>query len=84
MKNKVLVEIYIPQLDENYNIYLPLNKNIANIITLIGKSISELKRIDNFDYNSLSLYNRETTIRYSPDSLIKETNIRNGFRLILM
>lgn len=84
MKNKVLVEIYIPQLDEEYNIYLPLNKNIANVITLIGKSISELKRIDNFDYNSLSLYNRETTIKYNPDSLIKETNIRNGFRLILM
>ncbi len=84
MKNKVLVEIYIPQLDEDYNIYLPLNKNIANIIILIGKSISELKRIDNFDYNSLSLYNRETTIKYNPDSLIRETNIRNGFRLILM
>ncbi len=84
MKNKVLVEIYIPQLDEDYNIYLPLNKNIANIITLIGKSISELKRIDNFDYNSLSLYNRETTIKYNPDSILKETNIRNGFRLILM
>lgn len=84
MKNKILVEIYVPQLDENYNIYLPLNKNIANIITLIGKSIIELKRIDNFDYNTLSLYNRETTIKYDPDSLIKETNIRNGFRLILM
>ena len=84
MKNKVLVEIYIPQLDEDYNIYLQLNKNIANIITLIGKSISELKRIDNFDYNSLSLYNRETTIKYNPDSILKETNIRNGFRLILM
>lgn len=84
MKNKVLVEIYIPQLDEEYNIYLPLNKNIANVIILIGKSISELKRIDNFDYNSLSLYNRETTIKYNPNSLIRETNIRNGFRLILM
>ena len=84
MKNKVLVEIYITQLDEVYNIYLPLNKNIANIITLIGKSICELKRIDNFDYNSLSLYNRETTIKYNPNSILKETNIRNGFRLILM
>ena len=32
MKNKVLTEIYVPQLDEEYDIYLPLNKNIANII----------------------------------------------------
>ena len=27
MKNKVLTEIYIPSIDERYNIYLPLNKN---------------------------------------------------------
>jgi len=84
MKNKVLVDIYIPQIDENYNIYLPLNKNIANIIYLLCKSIKELKRIDNIDFNNYSLYNRDTGILYLSNSKIRETNIRNGFRLILM
>ncbi len=84
MKNKVLAEIYIPALDEEFDIYLPLNKNIANIIELIGKSICDIKRIDNIEYNTFSLYNRETCLKYPPDKLIRETNIRNGFRLILM
>lgn len=84
MKNKVLVDIYIPQIDENYNIYLPLNKNIANIIYLLCKSIKELKRIDNIDFNNYSLYNRDTGILYLSNSKIRETNIKNGFRLILM
>lgn len=84
MKNKVLTEIYVPSVDERYNIYLPLNKNVAEIITLIGKSIGELKRIENINYNNFSLYNKDNGIVYSPEKLIRETNIRNGTRLIMM
>ena len=84
MKNKVLVEIYLAQMDETFNIYLPLNKNIANVIELICKSISEFRRIENLNYRNLSLYNRETSYKYNAETLIKDSNIRNGYRLILM
>ena len=84
MKNKVLTEIYVPQLDEEFNIFLPLNKNVADVIVLICKSIGEIKRIDNIEYSSFCLYNRETSLRYPFNKTIKETNIRNGFRLLLM
>ncbi len=84
MKNKVLVKIYIPSLDENFDIFLPLNKNIADIIMLIGKSISEMELIDNLDFSHYSLYNGETVLKYKPELTIRETNIRNGVRLILM
>ena len=63
MKNKVLTEIYFAQLDEKFNIYLPLNKNIANIIELICKAISEYKRLSTNDYKKLSLYNHETSVK---------------------
>ena len=72
MKNKVLTEIYFAQLDEKFNIYLPLNKNIANIIELICKSISEYKRINNIDFKNLALYNHETSIKYTPDLLYRK------------
>lgn len=84
MKNKVLTEIYIAQLDETFHVYLPLNKNIANSIELICKAVSEYKRIEKINYKNLSLYNRETSLKYIPDLLIKDSNIRNGVRLILM
>lgn len=84
MKNKVLTEIYFLQLDESFNIYLPLNKNIANCIELICKSISEMKRISTIDFKYLALYNRDTSLKYLPDAIIKDTTIRNGIRLLLM
>lgn len=84
MKNKVLTEIYVPSVDEVYNIYLPLNKNVAESIVLIGKSIAEISRIEDMNYENLAMYNKDTGLLYQPDKLIRETNIRNGTRLIIM
>lgn len=84
MKNKLLIEISIPSIDEDIDLYIPLNKNIANIIVLIGKAVSELKRLDGIKYDNFSLYNAETSLVYSPELIIRETNIRNGTKLVLM
>ena len=84
MKNKVLVEIFIPSIDYEFDVFLPINKNIANAIELICKSVEELKQIDKIDFDNLALYNRDTGFKYIPYSLIKTTDIRNGYRLLLM
>ena len=84
MKNKVLVKLIVPEIDEEFDIFIPINKRIGNIIILIIKSILELKQV-NYNLNpASSLYNRETGERYSEQSLVRETNIRNGTNLILM
>lgn len=84
MKNKILIHLFVPQIDEEFDIYIPLNKNIANTIILIGKSIKEIKYINDFDTTHFSLYSCETGMPYKPDSIIKESNIRNSTNLILM
>ncbi len=84
MKNKILVEIFIPQIDEKYNIYLPLNKNVANIIILISKAVKEINSLNELDLNSCALYNAETGLAYSPELIVRDSNIRNSSRLILM
>ena len=33
--DKVLVSIYVPSIEQEYNVYLPINKKIGNIIYLI-------------------------------------------------
>ena len=40
------------------------------------RAVQEYKRINNIDYKTLSLYNRETSIKYNPELIIKNTNIR--------
>jgi hypothetical protein len=40
MKNKVIVKILVPEIYESYDVYLPINKKIGNIIELLNKSIN--------------------------------------------
>ncbi len=83
MKNKVLVQIIIPKFDESYNLFLPANKRIGNIVLLVNKAIEE---INNGFYKcnpQASLYNCETGERYETNKLLYETDIRNGAKLIL-
>lgn len=84
MKNKILVEIRIPHLDETYNIYLPLNKNVANVIVLIAKAIREMKNNDNINFDNCKLYNYDTGLAFPPNTIIRESIIRNGSILILL
>lgn len=84
MKNKVLVELLIPEIEEKYDIFIPINITIENLINLITKSIKEIMgNIDENDSN-ISLYSGETGKEYDINQSIRETDIRNGSKIILM
>lgn len=84
MKNKVLVNIRIPEIDRDFDIYLPLNKTIESIIVLLDKAISRNNKRDYFLTKKSILMDYETGIKYDGNSMIKDTDIRNGSRLILL
>lgn len=84
MNNKVLVKLVVPEIDSIYDIYLPVNKKIGNIIILLNKAIYELSNGD-FPLSEFnSLYNANTKVRYQADLLLANTDIRNGTKLILL
>lgn len=84
MKNKVIVKIIVPSLDETFDIFLPCNKKIGKTIELIGNYLKG--NTDGvFEYNEhIELYNRDTGEIYDPNVIVKNTNIRNGTELILI
>lgn len=84
MKNKVLVHINVPEIDEEFDIYIPINKKIGNILILLNKAINELSNGVLPISNSNVLYNCFTGERYRYDSVLIDTNIRNGTRLVLL
>ena len=84
MKNKVLVELIVPTIESRFDLYLPINKRIGNIITLLNKTVSELSDGCYEGNNTTALYNRETNEKYDVNSLLYNTNIRNGTTLILL
>ena len=78
MNNKILVTIYIPLLDENYDIFIPVNKKVGTIKKTIIESI---KNLQNKDY---LLMNKKDCKLIDENVYVKNSDIRNGSKLILL
>ncbi len=84
MKNKVLVKVYVPNIDEEYEIYIPTNESVKKIIELIVKSVYELSDFS-FDVDkSHYIFDPETSSLYMEDLIIRDTNINNNKKIILV
>lgn len=81
--NKILVQIYIPTLSEEYDIFLPINKKIVNIVYLIQRALVDINPEYKINEN-IKLYDRMTGDLVDVNSTIKDSNIRNGSKLMLV
>lgn len=84
MKNKVLIELVVPEIDEKFNLYLPVGRKIGDVISLLVKAVNELSYNVYTGTDKTALYNSITAKKYNPDELIYNTDIRNGTCLILL
>lgn len=81
--NRILIRVYVPLLEKKYDIWVPINKRIYNVIDNIIKGINSINKIE---YNIIrfpNLYNKENTEIYEYNARIIDTDIRNGTELIL-
>ena len=81
MKNKVLIELIVPDICETYDLYIPINRNV---IELLNKAIGELSNFTFEGNNKTALYSMKTGLKYSVDVLVRETDIRHGSKLVLL
>lgn len=84
MDNKVLVNLIVPELNQAYDVYLPVNKKMGNIIILLNKAVYELSGGDYPLSDKNKLYNAITKELYQPDILLANTDIKNGTKLVLV
>lgn len=84
MNEEVLVKLYVPMIDEQYDIWIPLNKKIDTIITLLVKSVNEFSKGYYLPVNMPYLYDKVTAIPFDINLKVIETNIRNGTELIMI
>jgi len=84
MKNKVLIELIVPEIDERYNLYIPINKKVGNVIVLLNRAVKEFSNGNFQGTEKTSIYNFTTGEKYSVNVLIRETDIRNGSTIILI
>ena len=83
MKNKVLIKVISPELEQSYDVFIPVNEIIWKINKLIVKSISDLSN-SNFDLSlDYILMNKETGRIYRNNEIVIDTDIRNASELVI-
>lgn len=82
--DKVLVKVYVPKIEEIYDVWIPSNKRIYEIILLLVKAIKELSEGLYTPIQLPLLYDKITAEKYDLNLILRETTIRNGTEVILI
>ena len=82
--DKVLVKVYVPMLEGIYDVWIPSNKRIHEIIVLLIKAIFELSEGCYNPSEMPALYDKITAEEFDFNSILKDTTIRNGTEVILI
>ena len=84
MKNKVLIKLIVPEMDMDFDIFIPVNEVVWKIKKLAIKSISDLSSYSldmNKDYY---LINKDNSKVYNNNEVIYDTDIRNSTELMIL
>lgn len=82
MEYKVLINLFVPEIEENYEMYIPINKTVGEISELLTKIVHDLSKVYPIR-NNACLCNRYTGIIYERNILVRNTDIRNGTEIII-
>lgn len=84
MDNKILLEVFIPLVEESYDVFVPVNKTMGTIKKVIEKGIVDLSDNGYAIKNDTNLYSKETGEIYNVNLKLTETNLKNGSQVILI
>ena len=84
MENKVLIKLFVPEIDENFDVFIPVNEITWKIKKMLIKSVSDLTGADIDESKEFVLINKTTTKIYNNNEIIINTDIRNGTELIII
>lgn len=83
MENKVLIKLILPELDKNFDVFIPVNEVVWKIKKMLIKSVSDIcdATLSSKDY---LLINKCTGLVYNNNDVIINTDIRNGAEILLI
>lgn len=84
MSDKILIYVYVPLIGEKYNVFIPINRKIGTIKKYIEKTVNELSEGNLVINDTLMLRNKISNTIYDLNDYVKDTDVRNGSKLILL
>lgn len=83
MDFRVYITLEVPILDTSYELLVPIDRRIHDIIEVLRENIKELK--ENYYQNKIpNIFNKSNGELYDMNLIIKDSDIKTGTRLILM
>lgn len=82
--NKILINLYVPNLNQHYDLFIPVNEFIWKINKLVVKSISDLSDGKLSMNQNYVIANIETGKIYDNNDIVINTDIRNTTKLALI
>ena len=83
-KNKILIELEIPLIEKKYDLFIPCNKKIGTVKKLIEESLVELTDNAYTPKEESNFYSKETGGYYDVNKTVRDTDLKNGSRIILI
>ena len=84
MNNKILIELEIPLIEKRYDLFIPINKKVGTVKNLIENALVELTDSAYVPKDDSNFYSKETGERFDVNKTVRDTNLRNGSRIILI
>lgn len=81
---KLLVNVYIPSISERYDILVPDDVRIKNIISLIAETVEVLSGYRYAASGEECLYLAEKNILLRHNAFLKQYGIQNGDHLVMI
>ena len=83
-KNKILIELSIPLIEKNYDLFIFFNKKVGTVKKLIEEGLLELTDHNYIIKQDSNFYSKETGEIYDVNKTVRETDLKNGSRIILV
>lgn len=81
--NKLLISVEVPSIEQNFDLFIPINKKMGTIKKYIIKSIQELCGEILIDKQYL-FFDIDTGVKYGNNMYVKDSGIKNGARIIIV
>ena len=84
MNNKILIELEIPLIEKKYDLFIPINEKIGTIKRLIENALVDLTDNAYVPRDDSNFYSKETGQIFDVNKTVRDTELRNGSRIILL
>ena len=84
MNNKVLVEIFVPAAGQKYDVYIPLESKMSEVVVMVASALSDLSNGSYKATNEAILCDADTGDIFDVNMEVAELGVKTGSRLMLI